>query len=387
VSAQPTTIANFSSVDESTGESLWERVRENGGPLIEDDGDSQSLRVTFVWGGTPHTKSVFLLWNGRHELLRHGGTAFWRRTMTIRRGARICYQLAAGRTCPDPLNGRIQLRGDLCLQNLFSVLELPGAPDQPWLKGNLPELRGRMEAHRLESLYFKNEREIRVYVPEQMSSSAPCRMLVLYDGPQFLDAGVPITVDNLIAAGRIPPLLVVFIGHSSTGVRWQELRCCSEIAGFTVDELIPFVRQQYAVSSDPARCIIGGYSRGGLASAWLGLKHPEVFGNVISHSGAFWWSVDRDSFDRELYSPYAEPAWLTGQFANSPKSNLRFYIDAGTYEGPEGGEGNILGYSRHLRDVLAAKGYEVCYHEFVGGHDFLSWRGTIAQALEFLLGG
>jgi uncharacterized protein (TIGR03067 family) len=42
--------------------------------------------------------------------------------------------------------------------------------------------------------------------------------------------------------------------------------------------------------------------------------------------------------------------------------------------------------SRHLRDVLLAKDYEVHYQEFAGGHDFLNWRGSLAEGLLVLLG-
>jgi len=35
---------------------------------------------------------------------------------------------------------------------------------------------------------------------------------------------------------------------------------------------------------------------------------------------------------------------------------------------------------------LLAKGYEVHYQQFVGGHDYLSWRGTFADGLIALIG-
>jgi len=43
--------------------------------------------------------------------------------------------------------------------------------------------------------------------------------------------------------------------------------------------------------------------------------------------------------------------------------------------------GNILETSRDLRNVLLAKGYKVDYREFPGDHDYINWRGTIADAL------
>lgn len=62
-------------------------------------------------------------------------------------------------------------------------------------------------------------------------------------------------------------------------------------------------------------------------------------------------------------------------------------MDAGTFEYDSLGEGGaILEPSRHIRDVLLAKGYEVRYQQFVGGHGYLSWRGTLADGLLYLIG-
>jgi hypothetical protein len=45
-----------------------------------------------------------------------------------------------------------------------------------------------------------------------------------------------------------------------------------------------------------------------------------------------------------------------------------------------------LAANRHLRDVLQARGYDVSYQEFVGGHSHVSWRGTFADGLIALFG-
>jgi len=34
-----------------------------------------------------------------------------------------------------------------------------------------------------------------------------------------------------------------------------------------------------------------------------------------------------------------------------------------------------------VRDVLQAEGYQVHFQEFAGGHDYLSWRGLLANGL------
>src|SRR5262249_38199867 len=105
---------------------------------------------------------------------------------------------------------------------------------------------------------------------------------------------------------------------------------------------------------------------------------PEVFGNVLSQSGSFWWSPDRGT----------ESGWLLREYAATPQRPLRFYLDAGQMETTLVGEAgsSILLSNRHLRDVLTAKGYKVKYQEFRGGHEPLNWRGTFADGLIALLG-
>jgi enterochelin esterase family protein len=82
--------------------------------------------------------------------------------------------------------------------------------------------------------------------------------------------------------------------------------------------------------------------------------------------------------------------WLQRKFIASPRVPVQFYMNAGVFEaafwGGPGGVAGILESNRHMRDVLLAKGYKVTYQEFVGGHDYLSWRGLLADGLIALFG-
>jgi enterochelin esterase-like enzyme len=70
-------------------------------------------------------------------------------------------------------------------------------------------------------------------------------------------------------------------------LRTLELSCNSSFTQFLVAELLPWVRQRYQVTRNPANTAVGGASRGGLAAACAALDHPEIFGNLFSQSRFF----------------------------------------------------------------------------------------------------
>jgi hypothetical protein len=164
--------------------------------------------------------------------------------------------------------------------------------------------------------------------------------------------------------------------------RGRELSCSSAYADFLAQEIVPWARANYHVTDRSEQTIIGGASLGGLAAAFVGLKHPEVFGNVLSQSGSFWWKPDEEK-DWE---------WLTRQFATSPHLPLRFSFEAGLLENNSGGPAGrpfgppLLVANRNLRDTLQSKGYSVHYTEFNGNHTLFNWRGTLASHLIALVG-
>lgn len=70
------------------------------------------------------------------------------------------------------------------------------------------------------------------------------------------------------------------------------------------------------------------------------------------------------------------------------KDSTRFHLDFGLMEDrpSDGLIPNTAETNRHFRDVLRKKGYLLHFQEFNGGHDYLNWRGTLADGLITLLG-
>ena len=407
-------------------DAFWEEVEKRGAPLIEPlPGDNKNMLVTFLWRGTPDTHNVIVLRlpyasaaPDDYLMSRLGDTDVWYTTVAIGRKMRFDYTLApnvprfqgvthgidndtiamiAAAARPDPLNpnrwrvDRHSVDGPEYLGS--SIVEMPDAPTQPWLAERPGVPVGQVERHQFKSTLLKNEREIGVYLPPGYSRTAkPYPVLVLFDEQAYLGdknqtafVPAPTILNNLISEGRIPPMIALLVGNAPDA-RSRELPCNPMFADFLVSELLPWAHGPYNFTTDPRQAVVGGSSFGGLAAACAGLRHWETFGNILSQSGSFWWTPPKsdNSSDSEIDS---EPNWTARQFIASHKLPLRFYLDAGSEEIDFSGNGNsILLTTRNLRDVLLAKRYDVHFQEFAGGHDYLTWRGTLADGLIVLMG-
>jgi enterochelin esterase family protein len=263
---------------------------------------------------------------------------------------------------------------------IVSVLELPGTPPQPWLRPRPGVAPGRLEQRRFRSEILGNERLLSVYTPAGFRPAGdPYPLLILFDRWAYAEVmAAPATLDNLIAAGAIPPLVAVMISHVNFDVRERELSCNPSYVEFLAQELVPWARRQYDATDDPARTVLSGMSAGGLIAAYAGLRHPEIFGKTLCQSAAFQWRPDGDT----------EIEWLNRQFAASRRLPLSFYMEAGSLEdvGADDRGTTLQRANRHMRDILQAKGYPVHYSEFSGGHVFVCWQGSLADGLIALLG-
>jgi enterochelin esterase-like enzyme len=396
---------------------FWRDLGAQGSPLIEDvKSDPKSSLVSFLWRGNQATHGALVLYQPCYReatkclMTRVAGTDLWYKSIRMDRRTRTNYTIVPNpphftdRTFGDsgvqsvvdaaqqrdPLNPRTMFDDprspELEPYRSASLLELPGAPPQPWIQRRSDIPVGKLDTAHIESKLLKNTRKITVYTPPGYSTAAPpYGLLLVFDGDTYIYVvPTPVILDNLIDAKRIPPVVAVMIGNVE---RSKELPCNPTFADFLSTELVPWLRSHYNVTTDPRQVTIGGSSYGGLAATWAGLRHPETFGNILSQSGSYWWTPPPDTSKANTFAPDADPSYVAQLFAASPKLPLRFYLDAGSMElDMTGHGGSILVPNRHLRDVLRAKGYDVSYREFIGAHDYASWRETLADGLILLIG-
>ncbi len=361
---------------------FWEEVQGKT-PLVEPvPGDDQLRRVTFLWRGGAEASEVrfdaqILPDAQGAPLLRLGNTDVWFLTVRLPATARFTYgfKRPGKRQLFDPLNP-LRFRSS-------SFAELPAAPPQSWI-GIQPDVpKGTLWHEKLRSENLKEERSVSIYTPPGYDpKSGSYGLLVLFDGQDYRGPmPIPTILDNLVAAKKIHPLVAILVDNQSEESRDRDLECYPPFADFLAKELVPWARQRYRFSAEPERTIVGGVSLGGLNAAYCALRYPEVFGNVLSQSGAFGYFPGWEDQEASDYSPFG---WLIRQFVTTRKLPIRFYLEAGLFENdcPD----TLLAQNRRMRDVLEAKGYSVVYSEFAGGHEFLSWRGSVADGLIALAG-
>jgi enterochelin esterase-like enzyme len=398
-------------------DAFWSEIKASGTPLIEPLGDKHSL-VTFLWRGTPETRNVVVFLSDfggvrpqDHMMRRLGNSDVWFLTVRLPPKARFLYRLSPN----DPLDnaflgGLLGSRQQLDPLNLNpflgigSIAELPEAPAQPWIVKNPNDPAGTVsDARTISSKLLMSDRRVWVYTSPGYSPTGPSSdLIILFDGRMYIDRLLaPITLDNLIAAKRIAPAVAVFV-ENPFPVRNEELFGNPTYADFLVRELVPWIRTNFNVTKDSRRVVIGGASAGGAGAIYAALRHSDVLGNVLSQSAGLLspergrefaertsGAGDRDRHiveeieDRSI----TEGGWLAKQFIQAPKLPIRFYMDVGVFEADFMGGGlGALEPNRHMRDVLLAKGYDVQYQQFIGGHDYINWRGTFADGVIALLG-
>jgi enterochelin esterase family protein len=383
---------------------FWESVAARTPVITSDEQSDEHSIVTFLWR-SEDARSVLLFINRitdeknlEDSLLRRvPGTDVWHIAYRMKTDwrASYCFLVSYGKEKIADITGFDQVsirhaldRGladprnpETCVnraRNTLSVVELADASPQPWLKAR-PETtrRGVVSSHTVQDrLIWLYEPPAPDDSPQETSRSEPdsapevgLPVVVVFDGDMWARGEMfPETLNNLINDGRIPPMYALLIESSDIQARWDELRDGAGIEYFIADELLPWARRHHPITKDPARVIVAGQSLGGLTALWTALRVPDQIQNVIAQSSSLWRGVLMDA----LEDP--DTTLLQG-------FEGRIYMEVGTQEWV------LLPYHQRLAKLLEQSGVDRKYVEYNGGHDYVCWRGGIADGLCWICDG
>jgi enterochelin esterase-like enzyme len=193
----------------------------------------------------------------------------------------------------------------------YFIVASPGTESS--LYENEGVAHGEVSAVWYASEVVASPRRALVYTPPGYRNGAE-RYPVLYllhgwggDENEWLEMGrVPQIMDNLIAAQKIVPMIVVMPnGHhdrhavpdvsppASTALLaplppagYDITPSITEIAKSVVDDLVPYVDENFRTIPRSSSRAVAGLSMGGGQALFIGLNHPEIFAWVASFSGA-----------------------------------------------------------------------------------------------------
>jgi enterochelin esterase-like enzyme len=176
-----------------------------------------------------------------------------------------------------------------------------------------------------------------------------------------------VILDNLIADGRLEPLVVVMpYGYTTRlepGVRRRGAEGYkTDMEEFVVDfigDLIPLVESRYRVIGDREHRAIAGLSMGGGQSLAIGLTHPEMFHAIAGFSSAMqianspaWGGVDME-------------AVLADAGAINDQVDL-LWVGCGT-------EDTLFNVNQAFSEQLTAHGVEHTFRVTLGAHEPAVW--------------
>lgn len=220
-----------------------------------------------------------------------------------------------------------------------------------------------------------------VYTPHGYTASG-ARYPVLYEVPWGGDgwnAGIGVfrLLDTLIAAGDMPPSIVVFVNQAQGPYRPSE--CADSWDGrewfdtYVAATVVPWVDGRFRTIAVPLARTLIGFSQGGYCAPTLLLHHPNEFGNAVSFSGYYEAGI-YSSETRTAWLPFGRdpaliardsPLTLANHLPSAERAKL-FLVLVGVPSEPFYGP-QLTAFAR----VLAAAGYP---HEVIDAPVGHSWR-------------
>jgi enterochelin esterase-like enzyme len=261
------------------------------------------------------------------------------------------------------------------------------------VKDRQAPIRSRVESLQLTSKVFNNTRTLRVLLPpgyhDKKNAGKRYPVFYLNDGYavfNYWDAEA--TVDRLIRAGAVEPLIVVGIDNAGEKERANEYLPYPDetldpplphpqgslYPQFLVDEVMPYVNQKFRTKSGASNIGLGGASYGAYIALYTAIKRPGVIGKLLLESTPLFIA------DFQILKDAREAKGLPGLIS----------IEVGTKETPDEEVNQRVGENARkleagMREASPQSRTRVVV-EKDAGHNAQAWKGRLPDALEFLFG-
>ena len=265
--------------------------------------------------------------------------------------------------------------------NVFSIFYVPDGAADYYLVQDVPH--GNVTQTWYSSKGLGSDRRLSVYTPPCYEKGRK-RYPVLYllhgsggDENAWLELGhAARIIDNLIAQGKIEPMIVVMPNGNSSkqaapGETYENLSyrpaMTNQLKGYkdgryeeNFDEIVNFIDSRYRTVAKKDKRAVAGLSMGGFHTMFISANHPELFDYIGLFSAGL--NMSTVNFDTPAYSN------MKGKLSELDKTGYKLYwIACGTddflYQ-------NNLDFMKTLDEI----GFEYTYHESDRGHIWANWR-------------
>lgn len=244
-----------------------------------------------------------------------------------------------------------------------SGIEIPAHDQDFYALKNVPH--GNVQQILFPSPSTNTSRRAFVYTPPGYDSKSKKRYPVLYlqhgwgeDETAWTNQGhANLIMDNLIAAGKIEPFIIVMTYGMTNDVKFGGLRNfkIEPFQTVLIDELIPYIDANFRTIPEQSHRAMAGLSMGGMETHTITLNKPEVFAYYGLLSGG-------------IYTP--------AEIKDKSKVRLIF-LSCGSKERPDGVKNAAI--------ALKEAGFKaVSYVSENTAHEFLTWRRSLYELAPLL---
>ena len=227
------------------------------------------------------------------------------------------------------------------------------------------------------------EKRLQVYLPPDYAKKDTARYPVLYlnhgggdDDSKWTNTdpkqggNAQFILDNLIAAGRARPMIVVMpntrgIASPNPPPKDQDDACTREY----LKDIIPYVDSHYRTKASREGRALAGLSMGGFVVMNTGLPHLELFGELYVYSSGYI-GEQQEAFEARFQELFQDPN-TNGRF------RVPFYMAQGETD-------IALWNGQKVMAVLNKYGLRNFWVLSSGGHEWANWRRYLHQTAQIM---